>query len=70
MDFKFAKCEACNTYIFNELDIIAYRLTSENPGRDKQIVKLEGREPWSGIRCICLDCVRFFAENRDVSNPA
>ena len=69
MEFKFAKCETCNEYIFDESKLIAYRLTSENWGKGKKIVKLEGREPWSGIRCICLDCVEFFSEANHVTHP-
>lgn len=66
MTFKFAKCETCNTYIFDESRIISYRLCSRDKdgNRQKEIVQLEGREPWAGIRCICLDCVDFFTELR------
>lgn len=72
MTFKSARCETCQEYIFDESKLIAYRLTStsvfgENVARDgkrlklqKEIIDLKGREPWSGIRCVCFDCLSFF----------
>jgi len=36
------------------------------PNRRLELVNLEGRGPYSGVRCLCIDCANFIGENSEV----
>jgi hypothetical protein len=57
MIFKMARCETCLQYVDDIRQLVAYRLKYTGP----EPVDLKGQEPWSGVRVVCLPCVRFLA---------
>jgi len=57
MKFTTARCEVCNEYSFSPKDVIAYTVRNKTP----EPVRLDGEQPWSGVRCICKNCCRFAA---------
>jgi hypothetical protein len=65
MKFGHARCEVCNGYLFREADLIAYR---RRGGGVIEPIDLKGEQPWSGIGCVCLTCVRTLA-SQDVLRP-
>ncbi len=54
MDFKMAQCELCRESISVEANLQAFQI------RDKaiELFSLKGRQPWAGVRCICLNCLK------------
>lgn len=52
-----AVCNVCQQSNFSPDCLVAYTLRSKRIER----VDLQGRQPWSGVRVICLDCLRTFA---------
>jgi hypothetical protein len=49
-------CEVCRKDIFDQTAIRSYGFRGGLPYE----VSLEGRDgPYAGIRCICVDCIRF-----------
>lgn len=68
MRFHSAKCVICGDYRFEVQDVVAYRLHSvlkTSTDRSTKLVPeqvdLDGDDPWLGVRCLCLSCVRFVA---------
>jgi hypothetical protein len=55
MTFTWARCETCLHYIADINQLVSYRLGT---GR-REPVDLHGEQPWSGVRVVCLPCVRF-----------
>jgi hypothetical protein len=63
MKFEYARCYTCERTIKDIGDLVAYRLVV----RDVypfilEPVDLHGQEPWSGIRVVCTQCLKFFRE--------
>jgi hypothetical protein len=57
-----ATCETCRSSVFDPAKVVAFRLrwvTNDNRYY-LESVDLEGREPWCGIRVICIPCLVFF----------
>lgn len=59
MDFKMARCETCQQYIF-KLDSVGLAWTVKQ-GKS-EIIDLQGKEPWTGVRVMCKPCLKFFSE--------
>ena len=55
MVFSNAKCELCNQDQFNPDDVLAFRYVIETKGI--RPVRLDGQQPWCGIRCVCKRCI-------------
>lgn len=64
MDFGSVRCEMCKQDKFREHDIYAYQVRFLNSGVTLERVELSGRQPWSGVRCVCNDCVAFVSSLR------
>jgi hypothetical protein len=60
MKFMFANCKVCNRDVFNEEELVAFFKRSELQGMER--ANLEGQQPWTGMLCICLQCVNAIAE--------
>jgi hypothetical protein len=56
MKFESARCETCRAYIFTAAFATAFRL--EDGWLEP--VELEGQGPWSGVRVMCPECLKFF----------
>ncbi len=59
MQFHSARCEVCNAYVFHENLLLAYRIVSDGA---IEPAELAGRQPWSGIRCVCRLCAVILAD--------
>jgi hypothetical protein len=59
MDFYSVRCELCKQDKFKEFDVYAFQVRFLNASVKLEQVDLNGRQPWSGVRCICNDCVLF-----------
>lgn len=71
MEFKFTTCHICCRHL-SRLDEIAlsYRLSLDSLGRlVPDSVSLDGRQPWSGVRCICINCIRFLVSTMRETYP-
>jgi hypothetical protein len=55
MKFINASCVVCGQSIFKNEKILAY----VRRNGEIRAVDLEGEQPWSGVRCICPDCVKY-----------
>ncbi len=53
MKFTMSQCQLCGECVFDEVELQAFQV------RDKMIelFSLNGRQPWCGVRCVCLNCV-------------
>lgn len=62
--FVTATCQLCNFDFYHESDVIAFHLLSDGDlaRPDLGIVSLNGQAPGWGVRCVCKQCVKFFAE--------
>lgn len=54
--FFLSRCETCTRDLFANDDFVAYRLNVLK-GFDIEFIDLNGRQPWSGIRCVCQNCI-------------
>ena len=52
MKFIFTNCRVCRRDFFNAKEIVAFKQTPS-----LELVDLEGQQPWTGMLCICLQCV-------------
>lgn len=59
MTFTNARCEICGKDQFKIDGLIAYRINIE--GKVERVL-LGGKQPWSGIRVICMGCCEFIIE--------
>lgn len=63
MTYFMARCELCTDYIKLPDVALAFRLTTSpklaGPKTLPEVVELDGKQPWSGIRIICKNCVEF-----------
>src|SRR4051812_42844461 len=59
-----ARCELCDRYD-PASEMLAFAL-KVIPDRRLELVTLNGRAPWSGVRCICIDCANFVGANSEV----
>jgi hypothetical protein len=57
MKFMHATCVICGQSIMPDEVLISY-IRREG---GIQGIDLHGEQPWSGVRCACLDCVDFLA---------
>ena len=66
MKFFHIYCALCPECIIDPDGLIAYqvRRLSEGDGWTRIIVDLDGRQPWSGVRCVCLSCVKFLTSTQ------
>lgn len=55
MTFSNATCEMCKKPLFGRDRLVAYRIS----GGASKVVRIEGEQPWSGIRVICVPCVEM-----------
>lgn len=63
MEFHSVICQVCRHYVFKPSEVVAYRLRKEGP----EPVALAGKQPWSGVFCVCRDCVRFLTAETHLS---
>jgi hypothetical protein len=63
MPFKTARCSLCDFWIFKVEDVVAFEMRLKGLGSRKALapVDLDGREPWSGVRCVCVACASTIA---------
>lgn len=54
MKFIFANCKVCNRDVFNIEELVAFKRS--RPLHLEQ-VNLGGQQPWTGMLCICSQCV-------------
>jgi len=59
MKFIFANCKVCNRDVFDEKELVTFQ--SLRPLHLER-VDLEGQQPWTGMLCICLQCMRAIKE--------
>jgi hypothetical protein len=59
--FHHACCEVCGRDVFRADDLIAYQVRAGRPAR----IDLGGKQPWAGVRCVCLACIEFLREGED-----
>jgi hypothetical protein len=52
------RCEVCGQSLFSPEEAITYQVRNRVIAR----INLEGREPWSGIRAVCFECLRHFQQ--------
>jgi hypothetical protein len=60
MIFHHAECESCGDLLFDPDKLIAFTVRGRDRGRKVEVVQLDGEQPWSGIRVICLACIDIF----------
>jgi hypothetical protein len=60
MTFKCAQCSLCTNFQFDITRVIAFGWSPFEPAKPRHLVPvdLDGREPWCGVRCVCVDCAR------------
>lgn len=58
MKFHSAHCICCYQDFYTEDSVVAFR--SKKKGIET--LKLDGREPWSGVKCVCKACVSLLAD--------
>jgi hypothetical protein len=51
------RCEACGRDLFFKDGATAYRVRNNHK---VEHVDLQGKQPWQGIRLICVPCMLFF----------
>jgi hypothetical protein len=72
--FTCARCCMCNAYLYTESRVLAFQYTPYQPHVERRLepIDLAGREPWSGIRCVCVHCANAVEEGlarKDAKRP-
>ena len=67
-----SSCELCRGLLTEGSEMIALRLKPRLKPEDRreiEVVDLDGRIPWMGIKCICMDCWRALSRSRTHDIP-